>query len=165
MELRSLVPFNWGATTLSRRGGGDDPFLRLRREVDQLFDDFFGGSGIARWPGDQRLSLPLDVSETDKEITVTAELPGVDEKDIEVALADDLLTIRGEKKVEKEHKSDNVFMAERSYGSFSRSLRLPFGVDEDKVEAKFKNGVLTITLPKPPEVQQSIKKIEVKAAA
>ena len=94
---------------------------------------------------------------------VTAELPGVDEKDVEVTLTDDLLTIKGEKKREQEKKEEAYHAVERSYGSFARSLRLPFAVDQSKVDAKFKKGVLTITMPKPPEAQKSAKKIEIKA--
>ena len=161
MAFRSLVPFS-GTRGPGRQLSGDDPFTSLRREMDELFEDFLG-NGLARWPSTDRLAPPLDVGEDDKAITVTAELPGVEEKDIDVSLTDDLLTIRAQKSAESERKDDRVHMSERSYGSYSRSIRLPFGVDEAKVEAGFKNGVLTVTLPKPPEVQRSAKKIEVKS--
>jgi HSP20 family protein len=164
MDFRSLVPFNWG-TPLTRRGGGEDPFTTFRREMDRLFDETFGGRAVARWPGFQGVDLRLDVSETDKEIKVTAELPGVEEKDVEITLSDDLLTIKGEKKVEEERKDDNHHMVERSYGSFARSLRLPFTIDQDKVEARFDRGVLTVVLPKPAEAQRPAKRIEIKKAA
>lgn len=162
MAFRSLVPFR-GTRNPGRRLSGDDPFTSLRREMDELFEDFLGGSGLARWPETGRLAPPLDVSEDDKTITVSAELPGVEEKDIDVSLSDGLLTISAEKSAESERKDDHVHMSERSYGSYSRSIRLPFDVDEAKVEAAFKNGVLTVSLPKPPEVQRSAKKIEVKS--
>jgi HSP20 family protein len=159
MDLRSLVPFSFGG--LTRRG--DDPFVSLHREIDRLFDDFSRGVPMMRWPSmDGGVDLRVDVSETDKEIKVTAELPGVDEKDIQVTLVGDLLTIKGEKKAEQERKEENYRIIERSYGSFARSLRLPYAVEEKKVQAEFKKGVLTITLPKPAEVQASAKKIEVK---
>src|SRR5918995_7051025 len=103
MDFRSLVPFGWGGGSLTRRPASDDPFWGFRREVDRLFDDFFSGRGTTRWPG-EGVDLRLDVSETDKELTLTAELPGVDEKDVELTLTDDLLTIRGEKKREQTHK-------------------------------------------------------------
>ena len=162
MDFRSLVPFGWGGGSLTRRPAAEDPFWGFRREVDRLFDDFFSGRSPTRWPGDG-IDLRLDVSETDKELTIAAELPGVDEKDVEVTLADDLLTIRGEKKREHTQRNGDYHMVERSYGSFARSLRLPFRVDQDKVEAKFEKGVLTISLPKPPEIQQSTKRIEIKS--
>jgi HSP20 family protein len=161
MDFRSLVPFARGGT-LARRSGADDPFWSFRREVDRLFDDF-AGRGLGRWPG-EGVDLRLDVGETDKELTLTAELPGVDEKDVELTLTDDLLTIRGEKKREQTQKNGDYHMVERSYGSFARSLRLPFAVDQDKVDARFEKGVLTVTLPKPPEVQQSTRRIAIKSA-
>jgi HSP20 family protein len=133
--------------------------------MDRLFDETFGGRAMTRWPGFQGVDLRLDVSETDKEIKVTAELPGVDEKDVEITLTDDLLTIKGEKKVEEERKDDSYHMVERSYGSFARSLRLPFSVDQDKVEARFEKGVLTVRLPKPAEAQRPARRIEIKKAA
>ena len=94
---------------------------------------------------------------------VTAELPGVTDKDVEVSLAGDILTIRGEKKAEHEQKNGDSYYAERRFGSFSRSLRLPFEVRDEKVDARFKDGVLTIHLPKPADLQNSVRKIEVKA--
>jgi HSP20 family protein len=159
MNLRSLVPFSLGG--LAPRG--DDPFVSLHREIDRLFDDFSRGMPLMRWPtANGGVDLRVDVSETDKEIKVTAELPGVDEKDIEVTLAGDLLTIKGEKKAEQERKEEKHHVIERSYGAFARSLRLPYAVEEKNVQAEFKKGVLTITLPKPAEVQAAAKKIAVK---
>ena len=165
MDFRSLVPFGFGGTQLARRGSADDPFISFRREMDRLFDDFVSGRGMTRWPGEGAgVDLRFDVAETDNEVKVTAELPGVDEKDVEVTLTDDLLTIKGEKKREQEKKEESYHMVERSYGSFARSLRLPFPVDQSKVEARFRNGVLTVTLPKPPEAQKPAQRIEIKAA-
>lgn len=160
MDLRSLVPFSFGG--LARRG--DDPFVSLHREIDRLFDEFSRGMPLTWRPAAKGgVDLRVDVSETDKEIKVTAELPGVDEKDIEVILAGDLLTIKGEKKAEQERKEENYHLIERSYGAFARSLRLPYAVEEKNVQAEFKKGVLTITLPKPAEVQAAAKKIAVKS--
>jgi HSP20 family protein len=139
------------------------PFASFRREMDRLFDDFF-----TDWPrsgllpkGAGALSPDVDVAETDKEITVTAELPGLDEKEIEVNLSDSALTLRGEKKAEKEEKGKTFYRSERSYGAFERVIPLPVEVQEDKVEAEFAKGVLTIHLPKSPAAQKKTKKIEI----
>jgi HSP20 family protein len=134
-----------------------DPFSALRAEVDSLFDTFMGGlpafSGMFGASGGRGFTLTphMDVRETDKEIVVEAELPGIDEKDISLDLKDGVLTIRGEKKHEYDEKKENYRVMERRYGSFQRSLRLPDTVDQDKVEASFDDGVLKIKVPKRPE--------------
>jgi HSP20 family protein len=151
------------------------PFEGLRREAERLFDDFGRGFG---WPPfrsamsrmepswGRELVWPsapvVDVAEREKDYEITAELPGMAESDIEVNVSDDVLTIKGEKKEEKEEKKKDYYLSERRYGSFQRSFRVPDGVDANKIEAKFKNGVLTVTLPKTPEAQKKQKKIEVK---
>lgn len=163
MDLRSMVPFGFGGSQLARRGAAEDPFSSFRREMDRVFDDFFTGRAPTRFV--EGVDVRFDVSETENEIKVMAELPGVDEKDVDVTLTEDLLTIRGEKKRQEERKDENYHMVERSYGGFARSIRLPFGVDQDKVAASFNNGVLTVTLPKPPEVQRQARKIEIKKSA
>jgi HSP20 family protein len=106
----------------------------------------------------------VDVVDTGTNYEITAELPGLDEKDIEVKFSDGTLTIRGEKKEEKEEKKKDYFMSERHYGSVQRSFNAPDGIDPEKIEAAFKNGVLTVTLPKTAEVQKKVKRIEVKKA-
>jgi HSP20 family protein len=134
-----------------------DPFSALRAEMDSLFDSFM--SGLPAFPrmfatsGDRGFALTphMDVRETDKDIVVEAELPGIDEKDVSLSLQDGVLTIRGEKKHEHEEEKENYRMMERRYGSFQRSLRLPDTVDEDKIEASVNNGVLKVSLPKRPE--------------
>ena len=103
------------------------------------------------------------MSETDKAYEITAELPGIDEKNVEVSLADGGITIKGEKKEETEEKKKDYYVSERRYGSFDRYFTLPEGVDANKIEASFKNGVLKVTLPKTAEAQKPAKKIEVKA--
>jgi HSP20 family protein len=151
------------------------PFDRLRSEIDRLFDDFGMGSWRSSfrrgvfdvepfWRGEISWGkVPaVDIAETAKGYEITAELPGIDEKNVEVGYADGMLTIKGEKKDEKEEKKENYYLSERSYGSFQRSFRVPDGVDADKVEASFKNGVLTVTLPKTPEAQKKDKRIEIK---
>jgi HSP20 family protein len=165
MDMRSLMPTGWRAPRSLHRFSEEEPFERLHHEIDQLFDDLFRTNGPIRWPGERRVTLPLEVRETDKELVITAELPGVEEKDVEVTLSEDMMTIKGEKKTEKEVEKEGYYMAERSYGTFSRSLRLPYRVDEKKVVAKFKNGVLTIALPKPKEARETVKKIAIKTAA
>lgn len=166
MLSRSLVPFDWGTALPAPRAANDDPFFRLWRQVDSLFDEFFGravpgpGDGGARMVG-----LPLELQETADAFKILAEVPGVDEKDVEVTVSGDMLTIKGEKKAATERTENGAFVSERSYGSFMRSIRLPQGVEADKIEAAFKNGVLTITLPKPAELQRQVRRIEVKAAA
>ncbi len=151
------------------------PFESLRQEVDRLFDDFgrgfwrpFGRSFFTE-PVFKReitsLTMPaVDVVESDKAFELTAELPGMDEKNIEVKVVNGSLTIKGEKQEEKEEKKKDYYLRERNFGSFERSFAIPDGVEADKIEAGFKKGVLTITLPKKPEAQKPAKKIEVKAA-
>ncbi len=142
---------------------GADPFTTMRREMDRLFENLSREFG---WPMPERAGAivpSIDVSETDSELKVEAELPGVDEKDVEVSVVDNVLTIRGEKKEEREEKKKDYHLVERSYGSFARSITLPFAVEPDQAKATFKNGVLTITLPKPPEVKEKLKKIPVSA--
>ena len=153
------------------------PFVNLRREIDRLFDDFAWGSW--RLPSPRSLfdvepfwrsemsfgKMPaVDFADTDKAYEITAELPGMDEKNVEVKLANGVLTIKGEKKEEKEEKRKDYHLSERRYGSFQRSFTVPDGVDSEKIEATFKNGVLTVTLPKTPEAQKAEKKITIKAA-
>lgn len=150
------------------------PFESLRREVEHLFDDF--QLGAWRSPFGRTLFEPfrrgevgwktpaVDVVEKEKAYEITAELPGMDESNIDVKFSDGTLTIKGEKREEKEEKKKDFYLSERRYGSFQRSFSVPDGVDADKIEAGFKNGVLTVTLPKTPEAQKSEKKIAIKKA-
>jgi HSP20 family protein len=139
-----------------RAGGGmirGEPFLSLHREMNRLFDDAFRGAGLPAAETESQgggtfVNASMNVSETEKEIRITAELPGVSEQDIDVSLDDDVLTIRGEKKFERTDDKENFHFVERSYGTFQRSLRLPFPVDPEQVQASFENGVLTVTVPK-----------------
>jgi HSP20 family protein len=165
VDFKSLVPWrNNKSQVPATREDFFDPFVTFRREMDRMFDDFFGSGAMrpaaAGW---QPITPAVDIDETDKEMVVTAELPGVSDKDVEVSLAGDILTIKGEKKAEHEEKNGDATYMERRFGSFSRSLRLPFEVKDEKVDAKFKDGVLTIRLPKPAELQRSVRRIEVKA--
>jgi HSP20 family protein len=173
MSLKSLMPFQRSGTpmgTPSRSGYDVDPFTAMRRDMDRLFDDMlkgFGGTSTlpAVFGGNGAAAPRIDVKETDAGIEISAELPGVDEKDIEVELQDDVLTIRGEKKVEKEEggKEKGYHLMERAYGAFARSVQLPYSADSDKVSADFSKGVLKVVVPRPAEVAAKTKKIEVKA--
>jgi len=160
MNFKSLIPV--------RREPNDvrffNPLLSLQREVEDVFQNFtrdwptFRSAGLAT-----DLVPSTDVVENDKEIQITAELPGLEEKDVQINLADNVLTIKGEKKAEKEEKDKNYRLIERSYGSFSRSIELPAGVDAGAIKASISKGVLTVVVPKPAPAQA--KKIEVKSAA
>jgi HSP20 family protein len=145
-----------------------DLFTAMRDEMDRVFEQF--ERGFPRWPsvfrrgsGDVAVMVPeFDVRENNNAITIEAELPGVDEKDVSVTMANSMLTIKGEKKQQKEEKAENYYLAERSYGAFERSLRLPDTIDETKVEAKFDKGVLKVTAAKKPEAVKAERKIEIK---
>ena len=155
MESKEMTPWE-RAFPFFRRGG--DPFLALQHEINRLFDDAVTLRGSLlpaagkKWPR-------LDLSEADNTYTLTAELPGMEEKDVEVSISGDLLTIKGEKRTEK--KDEKKHIEEIHYGSFERSLTVPEDVDRDKVKASFKNGVLTLTMPKLPAAATATKKIPV----
>lgn len=160
LDLRSLVPWAGRSTTPATRD--TDPFAAMRREMERMFEDAFGRSFMT---GTTAMTMPrMDVQETDKDIEVTVELPGVDEKDVTIDLTGDLLTIKGEKKEEHETKDEGRHLVERSYGSFARSVRLPYVIDTDTAEATFDKGVLTVRLPKPAEARTAPKRIEIKKA-
>ena len=153
--MPELVPWNRGRSALERRFGGDgDPIRSLYREMNRMFDDFTRGFGLGRdgmsgnWPH-------VEVSETDNEFKIVAEMPGMEEKDIDISLHDGLLTLKGEKKSE----NTNPNYSERWQGQFQRSLQLGNDVDPDKCNAEFKNGVLTVTLGKRAEAQRQVKHI------
>jgi HSP20 family protein len=134
----------------------------LRREMDHLFDRFFDGWPFRVSAGKNEWAPVVDVSETAKEIVVKAEVPGMDPKEIDISVQGNLLTLRGERKQEKESNGENFHRIERVYGAFSRSVNLPAEVDTEKVEAVYKNGVLRISMPK--TETSSVKKIDVKVS-
>lgn len=155
------------------------PLTELRHRMDELFDDIMKGwrlplrgrdfrhlehpaetLGLPKLRGDL-IDVKFEVSDSEDAIEISAELPGVDEKDIDVSMAEGVLTIKGEKKSEEEEKKKDYYRSERSYGSFMRSFRIPDGVDEDKIKAAYENGVLELTLPKRPEAKVKAKKIAV----
>ena len=158
MNLTSLIPVG------RERGTVSQPFLSLQREIDRLFDDFTRGfPTLSMMPPGGMLMPVTDVTETDKEIEISAELPGLEEKDVQINLSNNVLSIKGEKKAEKERKEKDFRMVERSYGAFERTIELPEGVNPDSIKATIAKGVLTVTVPKPAPAQA--KTIEVKPAA
>jgi HSP20 family protein len=169
MSVRDLIPWGRGSNGNKApslyRGGEQSPFLALHREMNRLFDDFFrdfdshlpalgSASNFMGWPS-------VEISEDDRDIKVTAEVPGLEEKDIEVLLDNGVLTLRGEKRSETEDK-DRQF-SERYYGRFERLIPVGPEIEEDKVDATFKNGVLTVTLPKTAKAQSQVRRIAVKS--
>jgi HSP20 family protein len=164
MSVRDLVPVKRGRDATVRRGEEANPFLALHREMNRLFDDVFRGFDVAPFGVDRGFERTMgwpniEVSDTDKELKVTAELPGLEEKDIELELSNGVLAIKGEKKTETEDK-DRLF-SERYYGRFERRIPVE-DVEEDKANASFRNGVLTVTLPKTAQAQRQVKRIAIK---
>lgn len=146
------------------RGAGSDMFSNLQREVDRVFSDFGRGIPALGDFGRGGMAFKVNVAENEGAIEVTAEIPGVDAKDIDVQLKDGVLTIKGEKKEEKDEKQKDFHVVERSYGMFERAFTLPAEVDNAKVDATFDKGVLKVTLPKLPAAQAKVQKIAVKPA-
>jgi HSP20 family protein len=167
MVLRDLLPVKKNSRAIRVRPAEDESLMGLQRRMNRLFGDFFGDWGLEPFGGfgqTEREFLPsIDVDETDKEITVTAELAGLDRKDVELTLNDDVLTIRGEKKEESEHRDAKSYHKECSYGAFVRSIQLPAEVDQDKVKAEFKKGVLKIQLSKLENQTAKAKKIDIQS--
>ena len=168
---REIRPWRkrWGALNPLRRDDSDNPFLALHRDLDQLFEDFFGSweTGPA-WPGSKDLrnaanawAVNVDLSENDKEVRIVADVPGMDEKDMTVELTGNMLTIRGERKTERNEKQDDYHLTERTVGHFHRAIPLPDGLLEEQARARFKNGVLTVTIPKSPEAKRPRKQIAI----
>jgi HSP20 family protein len=163
MAFTDLIPWECNRSLTAPRFGDDsDPFLALSRDMNRILDDFTRGFGMSpptrfaatgTWPH-------VEVRETDKDVVVVAELPGMDEKDLDVSLHDSMLTLKGEKQSE----SNTAVYSERWHGQFQRSLPIGPDVDPDKVSASFKNGVLTLTLAKRPEAQQQVKRIPIGAS-
>ncbi len=155
------LPASW----LGDKADPDRPFGALRKQIDSLIEDF-DSKGFARSDG---FLVRSNVSETDKEICITAELPGIEMKDIDVEITGNRISIKGEKVSESEEKKDEkgreFHRVERRSGSFQRTMTLPFDIDADKVSAAVKDGVLTVTVPKPPEAVKTAKKVQIKSAS
>ncbi len=187
MNIRKLAPWNWFKKEEDRdyrlpvRRGGEQtpaydlfgPVQNLHREIDRLFENVFRGFGLGPFWGD-RPQAPavsggifrptLDLGANEKAYTVTVEIPGVDEKDVELEVVEDTLIIRGEKRQEAEEKDKDFYRVERTYGAFERVLSLPADADQDRIEATFKKGVLKVTIPRKALPESEVKRIEVKRA-
>ncbi|HEX2582063.1 MAG TPA: Hsp20/alpha crystallin family protein [Dongiaceae bacterium] len=155
---------NWKTLLPSGRNGSPaswdrDPFFAFQRNMSRVFEDMF--RSMAPNDGDDDIGLRIDVNETDTGIELTAELPGVEENDISVELADDQLIIRGEKKSERTEKQQNFHVAERRYGMFQRAIPLPWQPEPDKVQARFEKGILHIALERPAEIQAKTRRIPI----
>lgn len=184
MDIKKMAPWNWfkdeqkGKATAVPISHSESPaslfenslqpMIQLHREMDRLFENAFRGFGISPY----RTELPslsvtgvmkpqVDVTASEKEYTITVEVPGVSEKDVKVEITGNTMAIRGEKKLEKEETETNYYCMERSYGFFQRILSLPPDADEEKVEAEFRMGVLSITIPRKALPQSEVKKIEI----
>jgi HSP20 family protein len=160
MNLRSLVPSGNGGNP-ARSPASVSLFGSLYRDIDRLVDEFTRSPMVGQ--AQVNLVPSIDVSETDNAIVVSAEMPGLERSDVDISIEDDILTIRGEKKIEQEKDDKNFHMSERLYGVFYRALQLPPGVDASKIQAAMSNGVLKITIPKPAKAQPQ--KIEVQEGA
>lgn len=161
MSVRDLIPWGRSETRVPSRSD-PDPFLSLHREVNRLFDDVWRGFGLPASDFRRSVGWPtVDLAETEKEIRVTAELPGLTEKDVEIALTDDALTLRGERRAEQDGEADGVVFSERFFGRFQRTIPLPTEIDRDRASARMTDGVLTVTLPKSENASRKLKRIPI----
>lgn len=193
IELKKLAPWNWfkheeseahqpGSGTVPAHGSlplstyTDNPLMQMHQQMDRLFNNMLRGfampslydsitgspvlSASSHW-----LRPSVDIAVTDNQYTITVEVPGVEENDVALEVADDSLIIRGEKKLEQEQKDKEFYRVERSYGSFRRVLSLPQDADRERIEARFNNGVLTITLMRKAQAQTASRRIEIRKAA
>lgn len=163
MELNNLVPFRHRRQQAAHMRTLS-PFERMHEEMDRLFDDFLPHLSVGH-DGETRLGslASVDLSETDSDLELTADLPGMKEDDIDITLRDGALIISGERKHEAEEKKKNFYRSERVYGSFNRAITLPCDVDEDRIHANFKKGVLTVRLPKSKSAKENVRKIAIQA--
>ena len=186
MSIKKWIPWNWfkkeedGATAVpvkrapSRHWDAvpSGPLAQFHKEVDRLFEQAFRGFGLSTpgfdrplWPhSDGMLKQTLDLDATEKAYTISVEVPCMDEKDVKVEIANDTLTIRGEKKQENEEQDRNYYRMERSYGSFQRVLSLPEDADQEAISAGYKNGVLTVSIPRKPAPQNHVRQIQIQGA-
>ena len=173
MAIREIVPWRWGGLRRTHSDPWGPGSMRrqmdaLHQEIDRMFDDFMFArperAWLPRFWGRDQMLPDIDEYEDEKAFYITVELPGLDEKDVDVSLKGRRLTIRGEKKQEEEKKEKDWYRRERMFGSFRRSIELPSEIQIDGIEASFDKGVLSMTLPKTKEAQEKIKHIEVKAA-
>jgi len=162
MKIRDLIKKPWGDKKVSVWKENEHPVVALHREMNRLFDQFFSDFRPQLFDDSILANFPkIDVKDKAKEIIVEAELPGLDQNDIHVQVEDDVLTIRGEKRQEKEEEKGDFYHSERYYGSFHRVIPLPDEVDKEKAKASYRRGVLKIKLPKKPESQRKTRLIEI----
>ncbi len=164
MNIKELIPWSREKENSILKSDSDHPIISMQKEMNRMFDSIskslFNTSSFSSETSNA-ITPKIDVVENEKEIKVTAELPGMEEKDVEVNFSRDTLVIKGEKKAEKEEKKEDYYFMERSYGTFQRAIPVSAGIDRDKVEAQFKNGVLKVTLPKTEEAQKEVRKVEI----
>ncbi|PAU94341.1 Hsp20/alpha crystallin family protein, partial [Paracoccus salipaludis] len=152
MQIKDLIPWARKDGAPDAKSSEDNPMATLQREMNHVFENFWNRVGQFEWPWGSG-EAKSDVVETDNAIEVSIELPGMEMKDIEVTVNDDMLTVKGEKKIERQEEKKGYYLSERSYGAIYRTIPLPPGVDGEKAQASFRNGVLTIKLPQTPEAQ------------
>ena len=169
--MRSLIPYSWNRTAPAAL---PEPFEALQQEMNRLFNSFghlsgfpaaFHSNGNGNGNGYGEIAPRIDVSETEREIAIDAELPGLSEKDVDVTLSGDMLTIKGEKKTERDEDKKNYRLHERMYGGFLRQVPLPFDADAKDIAARFDKGVLHVTVKKPESIAARTARIPVKSAA
>ena len=166
MKFKSLIPTQWESQNKPIRFDPEYPFITLEDDMDRFFGHlnpgFFENSLFDFRPITERNHFPkVDVTETKSEFLISAELPGIDDKDIDITLNEGTLTLKGEKKIEKENKQGEFYSSERSYGSFQRNFKVSETIDQDKIDASFNKGVLTVKLPKTPESKKEVKNIPI----
>ena len=165
--IRNLLPTVWRRSETPLRRIEGSPFLALRREMNRMFDDFFRDfdrPSLSRPEELDYFTLPVDILENEKGVKIKVEIPGIEMKDVEVSVADGSLTVRGEKKKETESKTQNYWIRETDYGKFSRVIVLPEGLDHDKLDAVYRNGIITVTVPWSEENKRKVTKVEIKTA-
>lgn len=166
MAFKSLTPWRWGGKPDPAQQGESDPFGELQEQMNMLFEDFFGRFNLPApqtWRGPAPFTPAVDMTEDAQAYYVEVELPGMEEQDLQVTLNDDVLILSGEKKSPQQTQGRQFYRMERCYGAFRRSLPMPSAVVADRVSAQFKNGVLSIVLPKSGAEQESARRIPVQA--
>lgn len=164
MQIKDLIPWaRKDEASDTRVADAQNPMVAFQRDMNRVFESFWRrfDSMDALWSGGEARS---DVVETEGAVEVSIELPGLDMKDIEVSAAADVLTVKGEKKIERQEEKKGYYLSERSYGAIHRTIPMPPGVAGERAEASFRNGVLTVRLPKTAEAQARVKRIEVNSA-
>ena len=168
MHIKDLMPWNWGRHSVPVRREDEERLRTLQSDINRVFEDFWHGFSAPTWPAGFGASFeampPVEVSETDDEVEITAELPGMSEEQVDVTLSADMLKINGEKRSERDEKRQDYHISERSYGAVHRTIPLPSGLDLDQVDATFKDGVLKVRIPKTEEARSEVKRIAVTKA-